>query len=90
MKAAVYTRYGSPDVLEIKETKKPVPYDNQVLVKVYASSVNVEDLDYLKGTAWSIRMIGPLKPRYKTLGFDAAGKIEKTGNNSQNFRSATK
>ena len=86
MKAAVYTRYGSPDVLEIKETKKPVPYDNQVLVKVYASSVNVEDLDYLKGTAWSIRMIGPLKPRYKTLGFDAAGKIEKTGNNVTEFQ----
>lgn len=86
MKAAVYTRYGLPDVLEIKEVEKPVPNDSQVLVKVQASSVNVEDLDYLKGTAWSIRMIGPLKPRYKTLGFDVSGKIEKTGNNVTEFQ----
>jgi NADPH:quinone reductase-like Zn-dependent oxidoreductase len=85
MKAAVYTRYGSPDVVEIKEVEKPFLSNNQVLVKVNASSVNVEDLDYLKGTAWSIRMVGLLKPRYKILGFDVAGKIEKTGKNVTEF-----
>ena len=50
------------DVLQLKEVEKPTPKDNEVLIKVYAASVNVEDLDFLRGTAWSARFVGPLKP----------------------------
>jgi NADPH:quinone reductase-like Zn-dependent oxidoreductase len=85
MKASVYTRYGSPDVLQIREVEKPFPKDNEVLVKVYAASVNVEDLDFLRGTAWSVRILGPLKPKYKILGFDVAGRVEAVGRNVKQF-----
>ncbi|MCW4034430.1 MAG: NAD(P)-dependent alcohol dehydrogenase, partial [Candidatus Bathyarchaeota archaeon] len=64
MKAVVYTKYGSPAVLELQEVEKPVPRDNEVLIKVCASSVNVEDLDFLRGSAWSVRMLGLFKPKY--------------------------
>ena len=48
MKAVIYNRYGAPDVLEIEDIEKPIPTDDEVLLKVCASSINVEDLDYLK------------------------------------------
>ena len=86
MKAIVYTKYGSPDLLQLQEVKKPVPHDNEVIIKVYASSVNVEDLDFLRGTAWSVRMLGLFKPKYKTLGFDVAGKVEAVGKNVNQFQ----
>jgi len=85
MKAIVCTKYGPPDVLRLKEVEKPAPNDNEVLVKVYAASVNVEDLDFLRGTAWSARFVGPLKPKYKILGFDIAGRIETVGRNVKQF-----
>jgi NADPH:quinone reductase-like Zn-dependent oxidoreductase len=87
MKAIVCTKYGSPDVLELKEVEKPTPKDNEVLVKVVAASVNVEDLDFLTGRAWSARFVGPLKPKYKILGFDMAGRVESVGRNVKQFKS---
>jgi len=86
MKALVYIQYGSPDVLELKEVEKPVPKDNEVLVKVYASSVNVEDLDYLTGKSWAVRMLGPFKPKYRILGFDVAGRVDAVGKDIKEFQ----
>jgi NADPH:quinone reductase-like Zn-dependent oxidoreductase len=86
MKAAVYEKYGQPEVLQLREVEKPVPKDNEVLVKVYASSVNVEDLDYLTGKSWAVRMLGPLKPKYRILGFDVAGRVDAIGKDVKAFQ----
>ena len=85
MKAIVYTKYGSPDVLQLKDIEKPTPNNNEVLIKVYAASLNVEDLDFLRGRAWSARFLGPLKPKYKVLGFDIAGRVEAVGTDVKQF-----
>jgi NADPH:quinone reductase-like Zn-dependent oxidoreductase len=86
MKAIIRTKYGSPDVLQLAEAEKPVPKDNEVLVKVYATSVNVDDLEHLRGTI-AVRLIEPLKPKYKILGSDMAGRIEAIGRNVKQFKS---
>jgi NADPH:quinone reductase-like Zn-dependent oxidoreductase len=86
MKAIVYTKYGSPDVLQLAEVEKPVPKDDEVLVKVRAASINAADLDLLRGTPFLIRFSGPLKPRYKILGSDIAGRVEAAGRNAKQFR----
>jgi len=86
MKAIVCTKYGSPNVLQLKEVEKPTPNDNEMLIKVYAASINVEDLDFLRGRAWSARFLGPLKPKYKILGFDIAGRVETVGRNVKEFK----
>jgi len=81
MKAIVYTKYGPPEVLQLKEVEKPTPKDNEVLVKVHASSLNAADLDFLRG-----RMQFSRKPRYKILGSDIAGRIEAVGRNVKQFQ----
>ncbi len=87
MKAIVYTKYGSPDVLHLREVEKPTPKAGEVLVKVYASSVNSWDWDLLKGKPLLVRIIGgPLKPRSKILGADIAGQVEAVGNNVTQFK----
>jgi NADPH:quinone reductase-like Zn-dependent oxidoreductase len=87
MKACVYEKYGPPaEVLQLKDIDKPVPNDDEVLIKVFAASVNVEDLDYLKGDSWAVRMLGPLKPKYHTLGFDMAGKVDAIGTAVTQFK----
>ena len=87
MKAIVYTRYGSPDVLHLKEVDKPTPKENEVLVKIYASSVNSWDWGQLQGKDLITRIIGGLfKPRHKILGADVAGRVEATGKNVKHFQ----
>jgi NADPH:quinone reductase-like Zn-dependent oxidoreductase len=85
MKAIVYENYGAPEVLELKETKKPTLKDNDVLIKVCAVSLNNADLDWLRGKP-IIRMIGLRKPRFKILGSDVAGRIEAVGKNIKKFK----
>jgi NADPH:quinone reductase-like Zn-dependent oxidoreductase len=79
MKAIVYEKYGPPDVLQLKEVKKPTPKDDEVLVKVRAASVNSWDWDLLRGTPFLNRIPGLLKPQFKILGADIAGRVEAVG-----------
>jgi len=83
MKAVVYTNYGSPDVLEIRDVKKPVPNDDQVLVKVRAVSLNPLDWHYMEGTPYIMRAMGTglRKPKSPRLGVDLAGQVEAVGKN---------
>ena len=87
MKAVVYTKYGSPAVLQLQEIEKPIPKENEVLVKDYAASVNSWDWDLLKGKPFLVRIIGGLfKPRHKILGADIAGTVEAIGNDVKDFK----
>ena len=85
MKAIVYTKYGPPDVLELKDVEKPTPKENEVLVKVYASSLNAADVDYLRGRPM-VRLGGLRKPKYKILGSDIAGQVEIVGRSVNKFQ----
>ena len=86
MKAIVYTKYGSPDGLRLKEVDKPVPEDNEVLIKVHAASVNDWDWGLLRGKPFVNRlMFGLLKPK-KILGCDIAGQVEAVGRNVKQFQ----
>src|SRR6266496_1496167 len=87
MKAIVYTQYGSPDVLELREVEKPNPRDNEVLIKVHAASVNAADWHYLRGAPLLFRLnIGLQKPKNILLGADVAGRIEAVGRNVTQFQ----
>jgi len=87
VKAVVYTRYGTPDNLRLTEVDKPAIKENEVLVKVYASSINSWDWDMLKGKPFLVRMIGGLfKPHNKILGADIAGVIEAIGSKVTFFK----
>ena len=81
MKAIVYTKYGPPDVLQLKEVEKPSPQDNEVLVKVLAASVNAMDWRPFTMPLIFVRMMrgGLLEPKDTSLGADIAGRVEAVG-----------
>ena len=82
MKAIIYTKCGPPDVLQLKEVQKPVPSDNEVLVKVHAASANPADWHLLRGEPFLARFgAGLLKPKNTILGIDIAGRIDAVGKN---------
>jgi len=82
----VYTEYGPPDVLQLKEVEKPAPKDDEVLVKVHATSVNYSDWAFVRGKPFPVRIItGLLKPK-NILGADIAGRIEAVGKNVKQFQ----
>ena len=85
MKAVVWTGYGPPDVLRLQELERPIPKDDEVLVKVHAASINSWDWELLEGKA-SLNLGGRLKPPYKVLGCDVAGTVEEVGRNVTRFR----
>jgi NADPH:quinone reductase-like Zn-dependent oxidoreductase len=89
MRAAVYTRYGAPeDVLQVTEAENPVPQDDEVLVKVHASSLNKADLIMLRGRPAVIRLagFGLFRPKFRILGTDVAGRVEAVGGKVQRFK----
>src|SRR5260370_11654306 len=86
MRAIRYCEYGSPDVVKLDYVEKPVPTDNQVLIKVRAASLNALDA-YMIRDAWLNRLIfGLRKPRDTRLGRDVAGQVEAVGKNVTQFK----
>ncbi|CRK84757.1 NAD(P)-dependent alcohol dehydrogenase [Neobacillus massiliamazoniensis] len=79
MKAITYNKYGTTEVLKLKEVEKPTLKDNEVLIKVHAVSVNSWDWELLRGKPFLTRLGGLLKPKYKILGADIAGQVEAIG-----------
>lgn len=88
MRAIHRTTYGSPDVLVSKEIDKPVPRNNELLLKVLAASVNPLDWHVLRGEPFLVRLMGfgILKPRHQVLGADMAGRVEAVGKDVTLFK----
>lgn len=87
MKAVVYITYGPPDVLELKEVDKPVPKDNEVLIKVHATTVNRTDCGFLRGKPFIVRFFsGLFRPKRTILGCEFAGEIEGVGRDVTSFK----
>jgi NADPH:quinone reductase-like Zn-dependent oxidoreductase len=86
LKAIVYTEYGGPEVLQVKEVEKPFPKENEVLIKVYAASINDWDWGLLHGDFVNRMLNGLLKPKRKILGCDIAGRIEAVGKNVTSYK----
>lgn len=87
MKAIVSNQYGSPDTLEYKEVERPVPNENQVLVKIHAASINKSNLILLKGEPFLARLaFGLRKPKFPIPGGDIAGTVVEVGKNVNQFQ----
>ncbi len=86
MKAIVNKKYGSPDILELREIARPEPKPNEILVRVLAASVNKADWHILNGKPFPVRVMSGLKPKYQILGADIAGVVERIGAKVTQFR----
>ena len=88
MKAIVYTKYGPPDALHLKEVEKPTPKDNEVLIKVHAASVNAAESHIIRGEPFLMRLMGYgfLKPNKTIPGAAVAGRVEAVGSNVKLFK----
>jgi len=88
MKAVTYSEYGSPDVLRLAEVAKPVPGDDEVLVKVHAASVNAADWRMMRADPFLVRLYGGLlRPsKFPVLGADIAGQVEAVGSSVSQFK----
>jgi NADPH:quinone reductase-like Zn-dependent oxidoreductase len=87
MKAIVQDKYGSPDVLKLKDIDRPVVEDDEVLVRVHAAAVNIGDWHLLRGTPYVMRVVaGLLKPKQHVPGLDVAGQVEVVGREVKQLR----
>lgn len=87
MKAIVCTKYGSPDVLQLKEVAKPIPKNNEILVKIHAGVVGPSDCAFRKGDPFIVKFIyGLTKPRLSIQGVEFAGEIEAIGSDVKLFK----
>jgi len=87
MKAIVYRCYGSPEVLQIEDVEKPVPADNEVLVKIHAASVNPLDWHYMRGSPYLMRLgSGIGAPTNIKMGVDFSGTVDAVGENVTRFK----
>ena len=87
MKAVVYTKYGSPNVLQHKEVKKTIPKDHEVLIKIIATTVNRTDCGFRNPEYLAVRLVGGLfKPKKQILGSELAGVVEATGQHVKAFK----
>jgi NADPH:quinone reductase-like Zn-dependent oxidoreductase len=94
MKAIVYTKYGPPDVLQLKEVEKPIPKKNEVLIKIHATTVTIGDVIVRRGKhptskfqSFMLRMmLGIRKPKRHILGMELAGEIESIGSEVKLFK----
>lgn len=85
MRAITYTQYGLPDILKLCDVARPAPKANEVLVKIYACSLNASDVEFLTAKPAYVRFSGLFKPRKPILGSDIAGIVEAVGNNVSQF-----
>ncbi len=91
MKAVIYKKYGPPDVLNLVEVDKPIPGDDQILVKIYATTVTMVDSIFRKGNVFFARLAtGILKPRTPILGTEFAGEVEEIGKDVTLFKKGDK
>lgn len=88
MKAMVTTRYGPPETLQLMELEKPVPKDEEVLVKIQAAALNYGDTVLVRGTPFISRLMGYglFRPKHKVIGMDIAGQVEATGSHATRFK----
>ena len=87
IKAIVYCDYGAPDVLKLEQVEKPVPNDDQVLIKVRAASINPYDWHFIRGTPYILRLdAGLRKPKVLRIGGDVAGTVEAVGKNVTQYK----
>src|SRR3954471_11473706 len=87
MKAAVFDRYGPPEVLEVREVPKPVPGDDEVLVRVHATTVCAADWRIRKADPFFIRiMSGVTRPKIRVLGAEFSGTVESVGRRVTGFQ----
>ncbi|MFW5820121.1 MAG: NAD(P)-dependent alcohol dehydrogenase [Bacteroidota bacterium] len=88
MKAMIYTKFGSPYGLQLKEVPAPVPKENELLLKVKASSVNAYDWRHIRADPWMIRLMGGglTKPKHPIMGADVAGIVESIGKNVKSLK----
>jgi NADPH:quinone reductase-like Zn-dependent oxidoreductase len=87
MKAITRSVYGGPEILQLREVETPSPTDGEVLVRVRASSVNMADVDYIRGVPWVTRFgTGLREPKARIPGIDVAGEVESVGPGATRFR----